>query len=114
MKRKISFALVAISAIGIAAVNVLNSGQDKSENTLRLANIIALSEENDGEGEGGGDGESGEWGCNGNPTLIPYETLRPKACQIWGANGTLLICTEETKKVCCDPSKQTDCKPLKL
>lgn len=105
MKRKISFVLVAISAIGIAAVNVLNSGQDKSENSLRLANIIALSDENGGEGEGGGDGENGEWGCGGNPTYIPNETLRLKICP---NGGNYKKCDDEPK-VCCDPKDQTTC-----
>lgn len=108
MKQKISFMLVGVVAMGIATFNVLNMQKDKSENNLRLANIIALSDE---PGESGG---SSEWGCGGNPTYIPYETLRPHNCQIWGANGTQLICQKIEQKVCCDPSKQTTCSPIDL
>ena len=50
-------------------------------------------------------------GCGGNPTYIPDETLRSHACTIGGITGTHLVCDDE-KKVCCDPSKQTDCKGI--
>lgn len=112
MKKKISLCLVAVAAIGIATANVLNVRQSKKEVSLRLANIMALSDENGNESGGGtGDGESGEWGCGGNPTYIPNETLRTHSCTIGGLTGTHLVC-ESHEKVCCDPSRQTDCEKI--
>lgn len=99
MKQKISFMLVGVIAMGIATFNVLNMQKDKSENNLRLANIIALSDE---PGESGG---SSELGCGGNPTFIKNEALRHKLC----TNGGNFLHCEKEDGVCCDPSKQTTC-----
>ena len=104
---------VIVALVTVASVNVLSLNVKENVSNLRLANIIALSD--DKENGSGGDKESSqEWGCGGNPTFIPYETLRSAKCQIWGANGTRLLCQDEEKKVCCDPSKQTNCTPIKI
>ena len=106
MKKKILLSLVAVAAIGIATANVLNVRQSKKEVSLRLANIMALSDENGNESGGGtGDGESGEWGCGGNPTYVKNKTLKHRPCLNLGSK---LKCVKEPN-VCCDPSKQTTC-----
>ena len=106
MKKNI-FVLLAIAvAMGVAAANVWQLQDNKTGAVLRLANIKALSDGNES-----GDKEEEEWGCGGNPTYIPDETLRSHACTIGGITGTHLVCDDE-KKVCCDPSKQTDCKGI--
>ncbi len=113
MKVKVLVALVVVVGIGIAATNVFNLKQSKNkEVNLRLANILALTYGDEtGGGIGGESAGGGEWGCGGNPTYIPDETLRSHACTIGGITGTHLVCDDE-KKVCCDPSKQTDCKGI--
>lgn len=112
MKPKISLVMVAVAVAAVATVNVRNLKNQSLENNLRLANIVALSDENGGN-NGGNNGESdSEWGCGGNPTYLPNEALRPKDCQVWGANGTQLACISDSRKVCCNPADQTNCKPL--
>lgn len=108
MRKRILYVLGMVAIVAIASVNVLNLRADLGVSDLHLANIAALSDEN-----GGGGGESSEWGCGGNSTFIPNETLRDTKCQIWGLNGTKLSCTLQSK-VCCDPSKQTTCQPIKM
>ena len=105
MKKNI-FVLLAIAvAMGVAAANVWQLQDNKTGAVLRLANIKALSDGNES-----GDKEEEEWGCGGNVTFIPNETLRPDDCSKLGSalTGTHLICQSQDK-VCCDPSSQTSC-----
>lgn len=77
-----------------AGYNVYQANKDMVALDLVLANIDSSAD----------DGES--WGCAGNPTFIPNKALKSQLC-ING--GTHLKCLKEAG-ICCDPSKQTDCK----
>lgn len=55
-------------------------------------------------------GEETEWGCGGNSTYIPNETLRSDICI---SGGTHLKCKTQDG-VCCDPSGQTDCPAISV
>lgn len=111
MKKYFYFSAVII-VFAIAAFNVLTLQMGCNMSQLRLANIEALSDEAGG-GNPGGSGESSEWGCGGVPTFIPNKSLNTVDCKLWGLLGEKLMCTDNTK-VCCDPSKQTICPPIKL
>lgn len=105
MKKNI-FVLSAIAvAMGVAAANVWQLQDNKTGAVLRLANIKALSDGNES-----GDKEEEEWGCGGNVTFIPNETLGSEKCSVLGQGllGSHLVC-KYREHVCCDPSKQTDC-----
>lgn len=108
--KKFFYSLSVVTVIAIATFNVLTLRSERDMSQLRLANIEALSDETGG---GTGSGESSEWGCGGVSTYIPNETLRDAKCQIWGLNGSRFICVTQDK-VCCDPSKQTNCTPIKV
>lgn len=99
MKRKVFYVLVMVAIVAVASVNVLNLRTSASTGNLYLANLMALSDGN----EGGG-GET-EWGCGGNPTYTKNESLQEAPC---GNGGTHLRCLFKAS-VCCDPSKQTTC-----
>ena len=99
MKKKVFYVLAMVAIVAVASVNVLNLRTSTSTGNLYLANLMALSDDN----EGGG-GET-EWGCGGNVTFRKDMTLKSWPCL---NGGTHLICKKETG-VCCDPSKQTDC-----
>lgn len=105
IKRKIFYSLAVVALAAFSTVNVLNSRAKSVVSDLRLANVAALADE-------AGSGESGQqWGCAGNPTFIPNETLVSVSCKFLG-----FISTQKTHKVCdskdnvcCDPAGQTDC-----
>lgn len=106
MKRKFAYSLGIVVIAALSAANVWNSRTKTGASEMRLANVAALAVESSGNGE-----TSQQWGCGGNPTFVPNESLQSKACMIFGLNGTHLVC--KTKNgVCCDPSKQTDCKSV--
>lgn len=54
------------------------------------------------------DTEAGILGCGGNVTFVKDKTLKYRICP---NGGTHLTCRNESN-VCCDPSKQTDCKGI--
>lgn len=99
MRRKVFYVLAMVAIVAVASVNVLNLRTSASTGNLYLANLMALSDGN----EGGG-GET-EWGCGGNPTYRKNMSLQSKVCL---NGGTHLVCKKDVG-VCCDPSKQTDC-----
>lgn len=100
MKRKVFYVLVMVAIVAVASVNVLNLRTSASTGNLYLANLMALSDGNEG-----GDGEI-EWGCGGNPTYTKNESLQEVAC--WYLIGSHKKCKEKAF-TCCDPSKQTSC-----
>lgn len=74
MKRKVFYVLAMVAIVAVASVNVLNLRTSASTGNLYLANLMALSDGN----EGGG-GET-EWGCGGNPTYRKNMSLQSKVC----------------------------------
>ena len=103
MKRKVFYVLVMVAIVAVASVNVLNLRTSAFTGNLYLANLMALSDGN----EGGG-GET-EWGCGGNPTYIPYSMLIIMHCP--NMMRTYKGCSkpEFSIKVCCNPAEQTVC-----
>ncbi|NDV47960.1 hypothetical protein D0T49_12995 [Paludibacter sp. 221] len=58
-------------------------------------------------GESNGGGSTNEnWGCGGNPTYVPNQTLKHVVCITFWRDK--LKCKTESR-VCCDPAKQTNC-----
>lgn len=102
MKRKVFYVLAMVAIVAVASVNVLNLRTSASTGNLYLANLMALSDGNEG-----GSGET-EWGCGGNPTYRKNKSLQSKLCPVVNPGATHLSCEDEDE-VCCDPSKQTDC-----
>ena len=98
-KTLLSLALLLICSF--SAISLLSNKCNLKMNSLLLADVEALA----GSESGGGD-----WGCAGNPTFIPNEALRSAVCL---TGGTRLKCKSEDN-VCCNPSDQTDCAPIKL
>lgn len=109
MKKFIYF-LSVVAVITIATFNVMTLRSELDMSQLRLANIEALSDESGGGADGG---ESSGWGCGGISTYIPDQALMTVSCKLWGLLGEKLMCSYQSK-VCCDPSKQTICPPIKL
>lgn len=89
--------VLAFILVLFAGYNAYNAKKDMSAFDLVLANIDSSANS----GEGG-------LGCGGNATWIPDTALLKANC--WNG-GTHLKC-KDYDNVCCDPSKQTDCKGL--
>ena len=104
MKKKVFYVLAMVAIVAVASVNVLNLRTSTSTGNLYLANLMALSDDN----EGGGGGET-EWWCGGNPTYIPFSMLLIMNCP--NVTHTYKGCSkpEFLVKVCCNPADQTVC-----
>lgn len=96
MKVNIKIGLCATVFILFIGYNVYSSQKEGAISEMALANIEALAS-----------GE--ELGCGGNSTFIKDNTLKSTLCPPLWLGGSHLKCKSETN-VCCDPSKQSDCK----
>jgi hypothetical protein len=99
MKTMKSF-LIALGILGIvifATINVAVNENTPFALNMTLQNMEAYTNESEG---------SVNWGCGGNPTYIPHQTLKSRVCiAFW---RTHLVCKTHDN-VCCDPGGQTDC-----
>jgi hypothetical protein len=92
------FSTIAVATALLAGYSTYNAQNDAKLSDIALNNVEALA-----------NGSDVALDC-GNVTFIPNKTLKSSLCML-GFTGTHLVCKPEDK-VCCDPSKQTDCKPL--
>lgn len=92
------FSTIAVATALFTGYNSYNAQNETKLSDIALNNVEALA-----------NGPDVTLDC-GNVTFIPNKTLKSALCML-GLTGTHLVCKPEDK-VCCDPSKQTDCKPL--
>lgn len=97
MKKKFLLSLASLFVFGFSFFSLAIMPGNATE--MYFLSIEALTQ-----------GEEHEWGCGGNVTYIPNETLRSDIC-ITG--GTHLKCKPQDN-VCCDPSGQTDCPKIDI
>lgn len=100
MKKKMLFVCMLIGIISIGTYSFFTSQRlVKDEKTLQLLMEVESLTQNET-----------DWGCAGNPTWVPNESLQSDICI---SGGTHLKCKSK-QNVCCDPSQQTDCPPIKI
>jgi hypothetical protein len=115
MKKKLILGFVAAMFAAVTLVNI-NLAMKVYNGDVSLESITVMAQAQIGSIggiEGGGTPPPPpppEWGCGGNSTFIPYSVLKDVPC--FTLIQSHLKCKDDTRRICCDPSKQTSCGPV--
>jgi len=107
MKKVFSILFLA-AIVAVFSMSLRHSFNDygvRDGNSLQMQVLAQTNDSNCGCGDSNGGGTT-TWGCGGNPTWVPNQSLQQKTCIIFITYRR--IC-DDMANVCCDPAQQVSC-----